>query len=257
MALFTVTDPCFALNFDGAAGCVEDGIGGARDDLAASRASTSRTARPPAQMRRTRSSSPGPTGVTASTASTYVLDVDGRRESRTAPRGDPDRRGDRGLLRGAGDLSDRRQTSGSSTTRSRPRSGTTRPRRAAWSASSARGVGRCGRPVHRGPPRRDRRSAGSSQNNLVPSSSATTSMRPPGTPTRRPSGRTPATRRSARRSTPIGPEYKRPRRPTTSRYLLRSRSAHRRSAIPTSSAGRQRRSCRMRTGGRPESRPPS
>ena len=37
MALYTVTDPCFALNFDGAGlRCVEDGLAGARNDLAAS-----------------------------------------------------------------------------------------------------------------------------------------------------------------------------------------------------------------------------
>ena len=37
MELYTVTDPCFALNFDGAGlRCVEDGVGGARNDLAAS-----------------------------------------------------------------------------------------------------------------------------------------------------------------------------------------------------------------------------
>jgi hypothetical protein len=37
MALYTVIDPCFALNFDGSGlRCVEDGVGGARNDLAAS-----------------------------------------------------------------------------------------------------------------------------------------------------------------------------------------------------------------------------
>jgi hypothetical protein len=37
MALYQITDPCFALSFDGAGDrCVEDGIAGARNDLAAS-----------------------------------------------------------------------------------------------------------------------------------------------------------------------------------------------------------------------------
>jgi hypothetical protein len=37
MALYTVVDPCFALNFDGTGfRCVEDGLAGARNDLAAS-----------------------------------------------------------------------------------------------------------------------------------------------------------------------------------------------------------------------------
>jgi hypothetical protein len=37
MELYTVTDPCFALNFDGTGlRCVEDGLAGARNDLAAS-----------------------------------------------------------------------------------------------------------------------------------------------------------------------------------------------------------------------------